>query len=107
MTGRRFFLIITLSAVFSAPLYAASYPLIVQISPASNITNIAAALGGVIVDSIPGADTYLLQVPLVPAATTASVLGIQWMELNTGVTLPGFAVLGIVTVPGATAADWY
>jgi subtilisin family serine protease len=107
MTGRRFFLIITLSAVLSAPLHAASYPLIVQISPASDITSIAAALGGVMVDSIPGADTYLLDVPLIPAATTASVLGIQWMELNTGVTLPGFAVLGIVTVPATTAADWY
>jgi subtilisin family serine protease len=107
MTGRRFFLIITLSAVLSAPLHAASYPLIVQISAASDITNIAPALGGVIVDSIPGADTYLLDVPLIPAATTASVLGIQWMELNTGVTLPGFAVLGIVTVPATMAADWY
>ena len=93
MTGRRILLVLVLLFGLTAQAGAASYPVIVQISPLSSITSIAAALGGSVVDTIPGANTYLLNVPLVPSATVASLLGIQWMELNQGVTLPGFVQL--------------
>src|SRR5437660_1526395 len=110
-TGRRLFLILclifALSTQGSAQLGITSFPLIVQISPSANITTIASALGATVVDSIPGAYTYLLNVPVVPSALTASLLGIQWMELNTGVSIPNFGALSLVTIPGTATPDWY
>jgi subtilisin family serine protease len=86
---------------------AASYPLIVEISPASSITAIAGALGGTVVDSIADANTYLMNVPVLPPQITATLLGIQSMELNTAVTLPAFVQLGIISVPPQVPPDWY
>lgn len=108
MTGRRiFFTFLVVFFGLAAQAGAASYPLIIQISPLANITTIASALGGTVVDSIPGANTYLLNVPLVPTNTIASLLGIQAMELNTGVTLPTVAQVGVLAVPPGTPSDWY
>ena len=107
MARRPVVLIFLLIIAFAAPGRAGSYPLIVEIFPAASITQIAATLGGTLVDRIPGSDTYLLSVPLVPTPLTASLLGINWMELNTGVTLPGFAQMGVVRVGGNPAPDWY
>src|SRR5207247_1186609 len=56
-------------------------------------------------------------VPVVPRQDP-SLLGIQWMELNAGVTLPRFALCGVssqpvsgrcgvLSVPASAAADWY
>jgi subtilisin family serine protease len=108
MTRRRIlFTLFVLIFGLAAQASAASYPLIIQITPLSNITTIASTLGGTVVDSIPGANTYLLNVPLIPSSTVASLLGIQLMELNTGVTLPGFAQVGVLAVPPGTPPDWY
>src|SRR6266850_1289479 len=108
MAGRRFFLILCISIFgLSAQAVGASFPLIVQIPPAASITPIAITLGGTVVDSIPGADTYLVNVPFLPSPGTMSLLGIQWMELNKSVTLPRFGIRGVVQVPASTAADWY
>ena len=113
-TGRRLFLIIGLILALGsqghAQLNLSPVPVIVQISPLANITNIAFALGGTVVDSIPGANTYLLQVPLVPTTLTnslLSLLGIQWIEVNTGVSIPNITVLNQVTIPGTAVPDWY
>src|SRR6267143_6497180 len=86
---------------------AASYPLIVQIPPTVSIDTIATTLRGTVADSIPGANTYLLVVPVVPLPSRALLLGIQWMELNKTVTLPRFVQRQLLTVPGSEAADWY
>jgi len=107
VTGRRAFLTLSLILGLSFNAGAQSLPLIVQVSPSANITVIASTIGATVIDSIPGANTYLLNTPAVPSAAVASALGIQWMELNTGVSLPNFAVFGIVSVPGTTASDWY
>jgi subtilisin family serine protease len=105
-TGRRFILILALVLVMTAQASAAT-PLVIQISPLANITNILAALGGTVVDTIPGTGLFLLNVPLVPSNTLASLLGIQWMEVNQGVTLPGFLPFGTVSIPASLGADWY
>src|SRR5262249_2203481 len=73
----------------------------------SNITSVVSALGGQVIDSIPGTGIYLLDVPVVPPSSTASLLGIQWMELNQGVTLPGFVQVGVLPTPANVAPDWY
>src|SRR5215471_16631024 len=108
MTRYRFlFLVLVLVCGLSVQANAASYPLIVQIPPTASIDTIVAALGGTVFDSIPGANTYLLVVPVVPFPATASQLGIQWMELNKTVSLPRFALRSILSVPGTARADWY
>src|SRR5213594_4541567 len=91
-----------------------SLPVIVQISPGANITSIASTLVVTVIDSIPGTNIYLLNVPIGPLFNPATVQslggivpGIDWAELNTGVLLPSFAVYGIVAVPPTQAADWY
>ena len=91
-------------------------PVILQIAPTADIYAIASALGGTpqsVVDSIADANLYLLNLPLdLPTLNSSlpsvqALLGIQWAEINTGVSIPGFAVLGLVTVPGTVASDWY
>ena len=105
-SSRRALLILSVVLVFSAHASAAS-PLIIQISPFSSINSIVAALGGSLVDSVPGTNIFMLNVPVVPSTFTASLLGIQWMELNKGVTQPGFVPFGLVNVPPSVASDWY
>jgi subtilisin family serine protease len=118
MAGCRWFLftlslilIIGLSVPAGAQLlplpFPQTVPIIIRIAPTASITAIASAWGGKVVDSIPGADTYLLNVPLTLPSFNVSLLGIQSVELNLGVSIPGFAVLGVVTVPGTVAPDWY
>jgi subtilisin family serine protease len=88
-------------------LQANAAPLIVQIGPLSSITSIVGALGGSLLDNIPGTNIYLLNVPTVPSQLLASLLGIQWMETNNGVTQPGFVPLSRISVPGTVVSDWY
>src|SRR5882762_4358016 len=107
MTRRNFSLTLILLLAFSVSAPANPLPLIVQISPTANITNVAAMLGATLVDTIPRANIHLLNVPVVPSSPMAYSLGIEWMELNTGVTMPGFVQVGILTVPGTTVSDWY
>jgi len=84
-----------------------SYPVIVQISPTVSINTLAATLGGAVLDGIPGANTYLLKLPFLPLPAVATQLGMQWMELNTRVSVPGFASRGVLSLPRTAAADWY
>ena len=107
MTGRRLLLIAVLLFASGSYANAATIPVIVQISPLADINTIAAGLGATVVDNIPGTTTYLLNVPLQIPSSFAFLLGIQWVELNTSVNLPNIPLSGLVTVPGATAADWY
>jgi len=108
MTGRRLLLFLVLVfALFNLHAAAASYPLIVQISPTASINSVASYLGGTVVDSIPGSNEYLLQVSVVPALQPSSLLGIEWMELNTGVTLPPLPHLGYLQASANAGADWY
>ncbi len=114
-TARRLFLsiclILALTTHGSAQLGGISLPVIVQISPAANITVIASVLGATIVDSIPDSSIYLLNVPVRgPAAvmTPINLLpGVLWQELNVSVSLPAFAQLGLVTIPGTAGSNWY
>jgi subtilisin family serine protease len=109
-TGRRLLLILCL--ILALTTYGSaqiiSIPIIVQTSATANINTIASAVGGTVVDSIPGAYTYLMNVAVVPTLTgTLSLLGVQWIEVNTAVWLPNIAVLSAVTIPGTVAPDWY
>src|SRR5437879_567492 len=101
-TGRRFFLIICLVLALGIPAHAAftPIPVVVQISPTADINSIAAALGASIVDKIDDPsghpNTYLLNVGVVPPnfSILSALLGIQSAELNNGISIPNFRVLG-------------
>jgi len=102
-------LIVALSVPAGAQLFPPlqTIPVIIQIGPTASITLITGALGGTLVDSIPAANTYLLNLPVVPPLSITALLGIQWVELNTSVSTPSYAVLHLVTVPATVAGDWY
>jgi len=106
MTGRRLLLVFILLFGLAAQAGAAT-PVILQIAPTASITKIVATLGGTLIDSIPGANTYLVNVPLLPTSSLLSLLGVQWMEVNTGVALQPVPKPLVLTVPPNTVPDWY
>ena len=114
MTGRRLLFIVILLFGLSASATAASLslPLIVQVYPGSGINPVTNLLGGTVVDSIAGGNTYLLNVPLnfwtvSLLARPTLLFGVNFIEINTSVSLPNFPVHGLVTIPPTVGADWY
>src|SRR5215470_2671166 len=96
MAGRRLFLALILILGLTAQAGAA--PVIVQISGLSNITSVAASLGATVLDGIPDSNIYLLNLRVPISPFLASLLGIQWQETNSGVTLPNIGQLGVFQV---------
>jgi hypothetical protein len=111
MTRCRFLLFLIFVLCLSSRAEAAfrcPCPVIVQIPASMSIDTIAATLNGTVIDTIPGANTYLLTVPVLPSPDSASQIGILWLEPNRTVSLPRFGLNGgVVSVPGTTASDWY
>jgi len=66
------------------PVIPQSLPVIVQISPGANITAIASRLGATVVDSIPGANTYLLNVPIAPQLNAPGVQSLGAFRASIG-----------------------
>jgi subtilisin family serine protease len=110
MTGRQVFLRILIVAVLllgTTGQASAAVPVIVQLGPLSSVTSIVSTLGGTVLDSIPGTNIYLLNLPFLPSSLTASLLGIQWLEVNQGVALPALPMPVPLKVPSTVPADWY
>src|SRR5687767_13799461 len=63
--------------------------IVVKVLPGVNLSLITNLLGGKLIDSIPEANTYLLNVPSLPILTPVlKLLGVEWIELDRGITLP-------------------
>jgi subtilisin family serine protease len=122
MTGRRkifakFLLALTLllTISFSEAQTASSIPLIVKLAPGAPLLRVLDWLSGSLVDSIPGSDMYLVNVPKLPLVqpvlglltNTLQLVGIDWFEVNDGVTEPSHGQWGVIKVAGTTPADWY
>src|ERR671926_120353 len=105
MTGRRILIILILIFGLTAQASAAPLPLILDLSPLGSINNIVSLLGGTLIDRIPGTNTYLVNLPLLPTATVAQLLGIKSIEVNKGVALPRVAKPGVISVPPRTPVD--
>jgi len=85
---------------------AAPVSVVLKILPGSNLPLISNLLGGSLIDAIPEANTYLLNLPSLPLLTpTLKLLGVQWIEVDRGVSLPAKS-LRLLDVPLATN-DWY
>jgi len=114
VTRRPILLILLLMLGLTA--YAeAQVPVIVQLSPSGNITSVVSALNGILLDNIPGTKIYLLNLPIpVPSALNSLLsplenllLGIQWAEVNSGITLPNVGQLGVLQGVSGVAPNWY
>jgi subtilisin family serine protease len=119
MTGRRQFIAKSLTLLVSVsvtPVQAASsIPLIVKILPGASLFQVLDWLTGSLVDSIPGSNLYLVNVPKLPLlqpvlgllTNTLGLIGLDWFEINDGVTEPTHARVGVIEIAGTTEADWY
>src|SRR6185503_880288 len=122
MAGRRRFkLLVSLLLVFallfgstSAEAQSPTIPVIVKLGPLSSVARVLSTLtGGTLIDTIPGSGIVLINVPNLPLVQSLlatpqlllNLLGIDWLELNTGVAEPGHVQAGILQAGGA--ADWY
>jgi len=87
---------------------AVSVPVIVKLLPGANISVVTALLGGTLVDSIPGANTYLLRLPALPILTPVlKLVGVEWLESNRGLGLPSVAHARTLLTPGSVDPAWY
>ncbi len=108
MTGRHLILCLVLILGLAVQGSAATVPVIIQLSPNASLGNVLSIIGGTLVDSIPEARLYLINVPQLPVVTPVlNLLGLQWIETNKGLALPGSAQLGVLRTATATTADFY
>jgi subtilisin family serine protease len=102
-------LILLIAGCLQGSALAAPIPVIVQLSPLTNVNIIAQLLGGTILDSVPGVNTHLLSVPTLPVLSNLqlSLLGIVSIEVDKSVPIGATPRFGVITVPGPTSSDWY
>src|SRR5262245_2190831 len=87
---------------------AGMVPVVVKVLPGTNLPLVSNLLGGTLVDTIPEANTYLLRLPALPLLTpTLRLLGVEWIELDRGVTLPANPPLRFLDVPWNSGTAWY
>src|SRR5215471_18945393 len=109
MTGRliRHVLIVTLLFAVNADA-ATPVSVILKVAPGANLPLITSILGATPLDSIPGADTYLLRLPSLPVLTPVlQLLGVQWIEANRGVDLPSIVHADLLSASSNTDPRWY
>ena len=108
MTGRHLILGLILIVVLSVQATAAPVQLIVQLKSNSLLGGVLNLLNGVVLDSIPEANLYLISVPTLPILSdlVMTLNGILWSEPNAGVPQPPMARFGVLTT-NEKAADWY
>src|SRR5690242_801578 len=95
--------VLVLAMMFSAlstnAAAATSNPIIIQTGPLGNILNIIAVLGGgTLLDTVPGTNIYLVNLPNLPVVTPLlqSLLGIVFMEPDTRVVNPARGQMGVL-----------
>jgi len=111
MTGRRIVFTLLLAILWVVPASAApalTLPVVLKVAPGANISLISNLLDGTLVDSIPEANTYLLRLPSLPLVnSTLKLLGVEWLELDRGISLPVNPRLALLDVPWNAGSDWY
>jgi subtilisin family serine protease len=117
MAGRRLFVVsLLVFTLFTAQAQAAtSIPVIIKIKPLASLLQVLDALSGTLIDNIPGTRIYLVNVPEVPLiqpilgllGNTLGLLGLEWLEVNNGISEPSHSQLGILDTSGNTSPDWY
>src|SRR5687768_17561903 len=87
---------------------ASPVPVVVKVLPGANLSLITNLLGGTVIDSIPEANTFLLRLPVLPALSPIlKLLGVEWLEVDRGVSLPMGGQLTLIDVPWQRSQGWY
>src|SRR4051812_9101954 len=107
MTGRRLIVCLALMLALTVNASAAPVQVIVQLSQNSPLGGVLNLLNGVLLDSIPEAHLYLLQLPQMPIISPllSMITGILWVEPNAGVLQMPMGQLGVLQ--NGSNADWY
>src|SRR6188474_2789228 len=101
-------LIIALLVVPASSQAASPVTVVLKVLPGVNLPLISNLLGGTVIDSVPDANTYLLKVPALPVLTPLlKLLGVEWIELNRGVSLPVAGQLRLLDVPWNNSSAFY
>lgn len=77
---------------------------IVRLAPGTDVDAVLGLLDGVLLDDIPGADTYLVSVPSIPLILP---VGVEYIEPDTSVSLPAGLQVGLWQPTAETPALWY
>src|SRR5688572_26051986 len=100
---RRLWILALVGVIWLTPTAARAatpVPVVVKLLPGANLSLITNLLGGKIIDTIPGTNTHLLNLPLLPVLTPVlKLLGVEWIELDRGVSLPVTGQLRLLDVP--------
>jgi len=101
-------LIVALLVAPSSSHAASPVAVVLKVLPGVNLQLISNLLGGTVIDSVPDANTYLLKVPALPVLTPVlKLLGVEWIELNRGVSLPAAGQLRLLDVPWNNSSVFY
>jgi subtilisin family serine protease len=93
----------------SAEAKAADYPIIIETKLLAPVNLVVNLLGGKLLDHIPGTNTYLLKVPVLPSLLpnlSLKLLGLISIELDKTIVEPASVRWGVMTVDNADV-DWY
>ena len=85
----------------------ASDKVVVELAPNVNASAVAAAVGGQVLDSIPGTSHFLMKVPSAAALARNVQLGVVRVELNDAVTVHPTGGFGILKTSASKTAEWY
>jgi subtilisin family serine protease len=85
----------------------ASENVVVELAPNARAADVAASVGGQVLDSVPGTSQYLMKVPSAAAMAHNPLLGVVHVELNNAVALPSGAWASILRTSGSKGAEWY
>lgn len=110
MTGRRLSFALALLLLASLRVHAApALNVIVKLNSPAALSLVSNILQGTLLDSIPEANTYLLRVPYLPLVLPSilRLVGLEWMEVEKEISLPGTAAAGILRPPDGAVWDWY
>lgn len=87
---------------------ATTIPVVIKVTPGANVSLITSLLGGTLIDGIPEANTYLVRLPSLPTLNTSlQLLGVQWMEQDTGISLARNWGFPLANVPWDSGSTWY
>jgi subtilisin family serine protease len=100
---RRHWILALLAVIWLTPTAARAAdpaPVVIKLLPGANLSLISNLLGGKVIDTIPGTNTHLLKLPLLPVLTPVlKLLGVEWIELDRSVSLPAAGQLRLLDVP--------
>lgn len=102
---RKFLAALGLIVSTQLTVWAGSVNVIVEIGPNGQAAAIAAAVGGQVLQSIPGTNFYLMSVPSAASLAGSSQPGVVAVENNAPLALQPSGAIGIIQT--SNGADWY